>query len=121
MRMLLVEWAGLGKRMVPVPDRYALEGRGHAAERNPITSRKLQADRHTAPAKAPRQSHGRMTGEIERCRITLQLQDQPGLISEGVDFSERQGGRKAAPERAVRRYSGADVRNVRADPYAAAG
>lgn len=75
--------------MAPVPDRHALERHGHAAERDLIKSRQLQSDRHTAPACAARQSHGRMAGEIERCCITLQLQDQLRLPAERADFGER--------------------------------
>lgn len=75
--------------MPSVPDCHALERHGHAAERDLVTSCKLQADWHTVPTKAARQSHGRVAGEIKRCRITLQFQDQRRLVSVRVDFGER--------------------------------
>ena len=74
--------------MAPMPDGHALKRHGQAAQRDLITSRKLQADRHPSPAEAPRQSHGRMARQIEWCRMALQLQDQSRLRAERADFAE---------------------------------
>ena len=74
--------------MAPVPGSFALERRCHATERHLIASGKLQANRHLFLAEAAGHGHGRMTGQIERCRVTLQLADPLRLVAERADVGE---------------------------------
>src|SRR5690349_4833035 len=76
--------------MALVPGRLMLERHGRADKRRLVVACQLETNWQTAVAEAARQGHGGMTGEVERCRIALQLEDQLRLVAECADVGERE-------------------------------